>query len=190
MEMEPQRYEKLVKAHAPATKCAKNCLFAFLGGGSICTLAQLLRELFLLVVGLNEETTATTVSVILIFAAILLTGIFIVVDRKSKQKEETIKAGEAKTLFAIDPTISTRLILENEEGTFTFVVNPETDMWELEGDDQFNLNVYAVAAINNYFCTLSSEKTVAFDCKDTSVYGFSHPVTLKLSFACLPSLAP
>ncbi len=83
MEIEPKRYEKLVKAHAPATKCAKNCLFAFLGGGIICTLAQLLRELFLRAVGLSEETTATTVSVILIFTAILLTGIG-VFDRLAK----------------------------------------------------------------------------------------------------------
>lgn len=84
MEMEPKRYEKLVKAHAPATRSAKNCLFAFLGGGVICTLAQLLRELFLRVVGLDEETAAVTVSVILIFAAILLTGIG-VFDRLAKR---------------------------------------------------------------------------------------------------------
>lgn len=83
MDMEPKRYEKLVKAHAPATKMAKNCLFAFLGGGIICTLAQLLRELFLRVVGLNEETTAVTVSIILIFTAILLTGVG-VFDRLAK----------------------------------------------------------------------------------------------------------
>ena len=84
MEMEPKRYEKLVKAHAPATKTAKNCLFAFLGGGIICTLAQLLRELFLRVVGLDEETTAVSVSVLLIFLAILLTGIG-VFDRLAKR---------------------------------------------------------------------------------------------------------
>ncbi len=83
MNMEPERYEKLAAAHAPKTKMWKNCGNAFWGGGLICVIAQGLKELYTHAAGLDAEDAGTLVSVTLIFAAALLSGIG-VFDRIAK----------------------------------------------------------------------------------------------------------
>ena len=119
--------------------------------------------------------------IILAAAAVVLAGVFIAVDRLTKKKEEAIQAGAPKQLFQIDSTKITRIDVDNKDsGTFEFDWNKDAATWELIGDDQFNLNSYAVSAICNYICDLQSVKTVAFDCQDTGVYGFDEPVTLKV----------
>ena len=40
MKMTPGRYGKMVKDAAPKTPCRRNCLLAFLFGGGLCALAQ------------------------------------------------------------------------------------------------------------------------------------------------------
>ena len=57
----------------PSTKL-KDFVCAFLIGGLICTIGQLLRELFLYF-GFSEDKTAMAVSLTLIFLAALLTGL-------------------------------------------------------------------------------------------------------------------
>ena len=115
---------------------------------------------------------------ILAAAAVLLTVLFIVVDRKSKEKEAKARIGEAKQLFQIDPEDVTEIELNNEEGRTLFTWKDNS--WQVIEGEQFNVNVYAVNALCNYFCNLESLKTVAFDCKDTAVYGFADPITIKL----------
>jgi len=75
MNMDKKTYKKFADAHAPRSPMLKNCLFAFLIGGTICTLAQALRTLYvnLLLLPMDDATTLTSVT--LIFCAVLLTGL-------------------------------------------------------------------------------------------------------------------
>lgn len=83
MNMNKETYKRFADAHAPHSPMAKNCLFAFLIGGAICTIGQGLGDLYRKVCGMPEEEAGTLVSVTLIFLAVVLTasGIF---DRIAK----------------------------------------------------------------------------------------------------------
>ncbi|MBP0987970.1 MAG: DUF4340 domain-containing protein [Oscillospiraceae bacterium] len=111
-------------------------------------------------------------------AAVLLTVLFIIVDRRSKQNEEKAQIGAPKQLLHIDPDVVTDIELNNEDGKIVFSWLDGT--WKITEGEQFNVNVYAVNAICNYICNLDSLKTVAFDCDKTDVYGFTDPTTLKV----------
>ena len=73
-EMTNKEYGEYVKTKTPPSRVLTNCLKAFLSGGAICTLGQCIRH-FLLLGGLDSETTGTYVSIILIFLGALLTGL-------------------------------------------------------------------------------------------------------------------
>lgn len=118
--------------------------------------------------------------IILAVTAVVLTVVFLFVDKKAEKKEEQAKAGEAKQLFSIDLETVRRIVIDNEEGHFAFDWSMDAGTWRLVSSEQFNLNPYVVTTICNAFCTLRSEKTVAFDCKDTAPYGFEHPVKVQL----------
>ena len=119
---------------------------------------------------------------VLAAAAILLGVIFIIVDQNTKKKEEQKKLGEAKTLFSFEGSNTRRIDLENEEGHFIFDWDNDELLWRNSTEnDPFDPNPYTLNAIINYFSTLKSLRTIEFDCKNTSVYGFDHPITLKIT---------
>ena len=70
----PKEYDKIVQKNSPKSKIFKNCLKAFLIGGTICTIGQGLFALYQSF-GLDEKMSKTLVSVSLIFLGILLTAI-------------------------------------------------------------------------------------------------------------------
>ena len=74
MNMTNQEYDKLVKSYAAPSPMGKNILWAFVVGGSICTLGQALSNLYQ-GWGLDRDQAGTAVSVTLILAAALLTGL-------------------------------------------------------------------------------------------------------------------
>lgn len=74
MNMSNQEYGNYVKSKAKPSPIWKDCLWAFAVGGVICTLGQLLKEVYL-GAGLAEEDAGTLVSVTLVFVAALLTGL-------------------------------------------------------------------------------------------------------------------
>ena len=78
MKISKQTYARFADAHAPRSPILKNCLFAFLVGGTICTLGQILRDVFQNVCSFDEETAGTLTSGSLILIAVVLTafGIF------------------------------------------------------------------------------------------------------------------
>ena len=78
MKISKQTYARFADAHAPRSPILKNCLCAFLVGGTICTFGQLLRDVFQNLCSLDEETAGTLTSVSLILVAVILTalGIF------------------------------------------------------------------------------------------------------------------
>jgi stage V sporulation protein AC len=72
-----EAYAALVKKRAARSPVGKNCLFAFLVGGTLCLLAQLLLRLYLSS-GLSEKVAAPLVTVSMIFLSAFLTfvGVF------------------------------------------------------------------------------------------------------------------
>lgn len=74
MDMTNKEYDKFVKARAQSSPTWKNIIWAFLVGGAICTIGQVLLKAYQ-AAGLDEETAGTAVSVTLVLAAALLTGL-------------------------------------------------------------------------------------------------------------------
>ncbi len=69
-----QDYDALIKERSKPSPMGKNLLWAFFVGGGICTLGQVLLELYQSW-GLDQEKAGTVVSITLIFCAALLTGL-------------------------------------------------------------------------------------------------------------------
>lgn len=69
-----QDYGKLIQERAQPSPTWKNMLWAFVVGGAICTAGQGLSNLYRSW-GLSQDLAGTAVSVTLIFAAALLTGL-------------------------------------------------------------------------------------------------------------------
>ena len=72
--MTNEEYAKLVKSISPKSPIAKNCIWAFLVGGTICCLGQLIKTGYQ-GLGLDEESAGTAVSMTLVFLSALLTGL-------------------------------------------------------------------------------------------------------------------
>ena len=79
MGMTNKEYDQFVKEHAQSSPTWKNIIWAFLIGGTICTVGQVLLNAYK-TAGLDEETAGTAVSVTLILAAAVLTGLGIFDD--------------------------------------------------------------------------------------------------------------
>lgn len=72
--LDKKEYKRLVDRKTPASKLFPDCVKAFLAGGAICTIGQLLFALYE-PLGMSEELTGGAVSVTLIFLGVLLTGL-------------------------------------------------------------------------------------------------------------------
>lgn len=68
-----REYDAMVQKASPRSPVLKDCLFAFLFGGAICTLGQGLADLFMLL-GFTLQDARTFVSISLIFLAAALTA--------------------------------------------------------------------------------------------------------------------
>ena len=71
--MTEKEYGKLVQSLAPKSPMWKDCLWAFLVGGLICTIGQMIMNGYLKL-GLDEETAGTAMSMTLVAISALLTG--------------------------------------------------------------------------------------------------------------------
>lgn len=74
MDMTPQEYSAYLKCIAPPSPIVKDTSLAFLTGGAICALGQLIQNGFL-ALGLEKSDAGTAVSITLIFLSALLTGL-------------------------------------------------------------------------------------------------------------------
>lgn len=68
-----REYDAMVQKASPRSPVLKDCLFAFLFGGAICTLGQGLANLFMLL-GFTLQDARTFVSISLIFLSAALTA--------------------------------------------------------------------------------------------------------------------
>ena len=74
MTAEQQEFDSLVKGIEPKRPIIKNCIRAFLSGGAICTIGQILQWLFINNFGYDEKTSVSPTIVILILTSAVLTG--------------------------------------------------------------------------------------------------------------------
>ena len=74
MSVTPQDYDKMSKKASPPTKSQRNIPMAFLVGGLICTLGQVLTN-FWLSVGLDPSAASGAASISLIFVSVTLTSL-------------------------------------------------------------------------------------------------------------------
>lgn len=70
-----QAYQAEVNAHAPKSKTLMMCIRAFIVGGIICCLGQLISYIGSDLLLLDKEQTSTLVAIVLVFLAALLTAI-------------------------------------------------------------------------------------------------------------------
>ena len=75
MNMNKKQYKKYASAHAKHSPLFKDCFFAFLIGGTICLLGELLTMLYLSISFIPSSQAPTLTSVSLIFISVLLTGL-------------------------------------------------------------------------------------------------------------------
>lgn len=90
--MNSRQYNRYVARLSPKSKVWKNVCFAFLIGGAICTLGQLLLVAFG-AVGLDKDTAGTATSCALVFLSALTTGL--------SWYDDLAKLGGAGTLVPI-----------------------------------------------------------------------------------------
>ena len=74
MEMSPQEYQQYVKHKAPKSPIFKDTALAFLVGGAICALGQLIQNGYVSL-GLERVDAGTATSVTLVFLSALFTGL-------------------------------------------------------------------------------------------------------------------
>ena len=75
MQPNNKKYSQMVKKQSPPSPKLKDCALAFLVGGTICVLGQLLLELYSTTLALDEERAKVAVTVSLIFLSALLTAL-------------------------------------------------------------------------------------------------------------------
>lgn len=73
MDMTPQEYQDYIMKKAPKSPIAKNTALAFVTGGAICVLGQLIMNGFRSL-GLDKTDAGTATSITLVFLAALATG--------------------------------------------------------------------------------------------------------------------
>ena len=92
MTVSKKEYKKMADKASPKSKSLKDCLKAFVIGGFICTVGELLMNLFLNM-GLEKTEAGSWTSIILVAASALLTGFGLY--------EKIAKHGGAGTLVPI-----------------------------------------------------------------------------------------
>ena len=74
MDMTPQEYQAYVKTKEPKSPLGKDVLLAFVIGGAICVVGQLIRNGWMQL-GLGEEDAGTATSCSMVLLSALLTGL-------------------------------------------------------------------------------------------------------------------
>jgi stage V sporulation protein AC len=120
-----QEYQDFAKDREPKRPVIKNCIRAFLVGGLICLIGQVLTWFFIKYFGFNEKTAGNPTSAVLIIISILLTG-FGVYDHIA----QWAGAGTAVPVTGFANTIASASIEHRTEG---YVLGVGGNMFKLAG---------------------------------------------------------
>lgn len=118
-------YDELVSKIEPKRSIFKNCIRAFIVGGTICTIGQILQWVFITYFGFDEKTAVGPTTLVLIFAAALFTGLG-VYDHLS----QWAGAGTAVPITGFANSIASASIEHKSEG---FVLGVAGNMFQLAG---------------------------------------------------------
>ena len=89
MKISKKQYADIVKKASPPTPKLKNCIMAFIVGGSICVFGELLTNLYKYL-GVGESQTEMLIPITLIFLTALLTSLQIFDDIGKKAGAGTL----------------------------------------------------------------------------------------------------
>ena len=120
-----QEYDKLVNNIEPKRPILKNCIRAFLVGGTICAIAQIIQWIFINYFNFDEKTSVSPTSIVLIFFAALFTGLG-VFDHLS----QWAGCGTAVPITGFANSIASASIEHKSEG---FVLGVAGNMFSLAG---------------------------------------------------------
>lgn len=108
MDINKEEYKQYVKKHAPKSPILKNCTLAFLFGGVICVIGQLLFDLYNNITNYEERDCYTLVTITLIFLAALLTGIGVFDDIAKYAGAGTLVPVTGFANSVVSPAIDTK----------------------------------------------------------------------------------
>ncbi|WP_139905378.1 stage V sporulation protein AC [Clostridium thermarum] len=120
-----QEYQDFAKAREPKRPVFKNCCRAFLVGGLICVIGQLIQWFFIRYFNFTEETAGNPTVAVLIFVSVLLTG-FGVFDHIA----QWAGAGTAIPVTGFANTMASAAIEHRTEG---YVLGVGGNMFKLSG---------------------------------------------------------
>ena len=138
--------QEIIKSHTPRTKSAKNCLLAFIFGGSICAIGELMRRM-LTGMGVSDKDALKYVSISLIGLASLMTafGIFDKIARHAG-------AGTLVPITGFSNAVSSQAIDARSEG---FVMGVGAKIFTVAGPViLYGISAGAVYGIIYYITTL------------------------------------
>ena len=131
--MSNKEYSRLLKEKSPKSPVLKDCIFAFLIGGFICTLGEAFTSLYTYL-KISEDDAKTLTSVTLVFIGVLLT-VFGLYDRIAKYAG----AGTLVPITGFANSVASPAIEFKFEG---FVLGVGAKMFTIEGP----VIVYGVTA--------------------------------------------
>ena len=131
--MTPKEYDKLIKSMQPKSPLVQDCIFAFLIGGLICTIGQLILNGYS-ALGLSETNAGTATSMTMVTLSALLTGLSLY--------DNIAKYGGAGTLVPITGFANAIAAPAIEYKTEGFILGVGAKMFTIAGP----VIVYGVSA--------------------------------------------
>lgn len=108
MDINKEEYKKYVKKHAPKSPVLKNCILAYVFGGGICVLGQLLFDLYSNITDYSKDNVSALVTMTLIFIAALLTGLSVFDDIAKHAGAGTLVPVTGFANAVVSPAIDTK----------------------------------------------------------------------------------
>lgn len=75
MKYDKDSYKQVVDEYTPKNKMLKNCIWAFIFGGAICLLGEIIKNIFISGFNVAEKDAGSMSSVVLVALSALLTGL-------------------------------------------------------------------------------------------------------------------
>ncbi|MCZ8536548.1 stage V sporulation protein AC [Paenisporosarcina quisquiliarum] len=123
--MDPNSYQQTVDEIAPKRPVLKNCLKAFVTGGIICSVGQLISYVYMYFFSFTERTASNPTVATMVFISMLLTGFGIY-----KKIGQFGGAGSAVPVTGFGNAVISAAIEHKSEG---FILGVGVNMFKLAG---------------------------------------------------------